>query len=161
MRIYRAGEVPRDKLSARRGTAANVEAVVSQIIDRVIREGDSALFDYTERFDRVRLDALEVTREEFDAAMAQVDPALLEVLREAAANIRAYHEKQVRHDIVMSEREGVLLGMKFTPIEKVGLYVPNGTAASTLPSLQGGVTITSSRQPAILAGMASISTVEG
>ena len=129
MRIYRAADIPRDRLFARRGIAANVESVVSGIIEQVIREGDKALFAFTERFDHVRLSALEVTREEFDRALAEVDPALLEVLREAAANIRAYHEKQVRRDYLMTEREGVILGMKITPIEKVGLYVPNGTAA--------------------------------
>ena len=126
--IYRYGEVPNDTILARRDTAFNVQAPVAAILADVIARGDEALRDYTERFDGVRPARFEVSAEEFEEALASVSPAFLAVLEEAAANIRAYHEKQKRGSFVMAEREGVVLGMKYTPIEKVGLYVPNGTA---------------------------------
>ena len=128
IRIYRYGEVPNSQILARRDTAFNVQDVVADIIAEVIARGDAALKEYTERFDGVKLDSLEVSAAEFDAALEEVEPAFLDVLREAADNIRAYHEKQKRQSYVTMEREGVILGMKLTPIEKVGLYVPNGTA---------------------------------
>ena len=128
IRIYKYGEVPNSEILARRDTAYNVTDTVAGIVADVIRRGDAALYDYTERFDGVRLSSIEVTQAEFDEALAAVDPELLDILREAAANIRSYHEKQKRESYLTMEREGVLLGMKLTPIEKVGLYVPNGTA---------------------------------
>ena len=128
IRIYRYGEVPNSQILARRDTAFNVQDVVADIIAEVISRGDAALKEYTERFDGVKLDSLEVSAKEFDAALSEVEPAFLDVLREAADNIRAYHEKQKRQSYMTMEREGVILGMKLTPIEKVGLYVPNGTA---------------------------------
>ena len=129
IRIYQYGEVPNAEIFARRDVAYDVSGVVSEIIENVIRRGDEALFEYTKKFDKVELDRLEVTPEEYEEALALVEPEYLEIIREAADNIRAYHEKQKRNDYVIQEREGVILGMKVTPIEKVGLYVPNGTAA--------------------------------
>ena len=129
IRIFNYGEVPNDKIFARRGSAADVEGVVAEIIAQVVKSGDEALRAYTKKFDHVELDSLEVSQAEFDEALASIEPAFLEILQEAADNIRSYHEKQVRRDYLMSERDGVILGQKITPIEKVGLYVPNGTAA--------------------------------
>ena len=126
--IYRYGEVPDSRLLARRDAAFNVQVPVAAILADVIARGDEALRDYTERFDGVRPERFEVSEAEFEEALASVEPAFLAVLEEAAANIRAYHAKQKREGYVMAEREGVVLGMKVTPIEKVGLYVPNGTA---------------------------------
>ena len=128
IRIYRYGEVPNSEILARRDTAYNVQDTVAEILAQVAARGDEALKDYTERFDGVRPEKLEVTTAEFDEALSSVDPAFLAVLREASDNIRSYHEKQKRQSYVSMEREGVILGMKLTPIEKVGLYVPNGTA---------------------------------
>ena len=128
MTIYKYGEVPNNEILARRDTAYNVTEPVARIIAEVIAHGDAALRELTERFDGVRLTHFEVSAAEFDEALSAVEPELLDVLREAADNIRAYHAKQRRQSWVMSEREGVVLGMKLTPIEKVGLYVPNGTA---------------------------------
>ena len=129
IRIFDYGEVSNDQIFARRGSSADVEKVVSEIIAQVVEKGDEALFAYTRKFDKVELTSLEVSEAEFAEAMASVDDEFLSILREAADNIRAYHEKQVRRDFVMMERDGVILGQKITPIEKVGLYVPNGTAA--------------------------------
>ena len=129
IKLFNYGEVSNDQIFARRGSSADVERVVAEIIAEVVQKGDAALYAYTKQFDKVELPTLEVSEAEFEEALASVDPAFLEVLQEAADNIRAYHEKQVRRDFVMMEREGVILGQKITPIEKVGLYVPNGTAA--------------------------------
>ena len=129
IKIYNYGEVSDGEIFARENISANVETVVAEIIANVIRRGDAALFDYAEQFDKVKLTTLEVTAKEIDEAFASVEPEFLDVLREAAANIRAFHEKQVRTSFVMNGKKGVVMGQKVTPIEKVGLYVPGGTAA--------------------------------
>ena len=129
IRIYNYGEVPNEEVFARENIASNVEGVVSDIIAAVIRDGDKALYDYALKFDKAALDALEVTEGEIDEAFASVEPEFIDILREAAANIRAFHEKQVRQSFVISEKDGVVIGQKVMPIEKVGLYVPGGTAA--------------------------------
>ena len=128
IRIDRYGEVPNSEILKRRDTAFHVQEPVAAILAEVIARGDEALREFTERFDGVRLERFEVSEAEFEEAMTAVDPAFLAVLGEAAANIRAYHETQKRQSLVSVERDGVVLGMKLTPIEKVGLYVPNGTA---------------------------------
>ena len=128
IQIFNYGQVPNEAIFARENIAANVADVVRDIIADVRKNGDDALYAYAARFDKARLTALEVTQAEMDEAMAQVEPEFLDILREAAANIRAFHEKQVRTGFIM-DRAGVIMGQKLTPIEKVGLYVPGGTAA--------------------------------
>ncbi len=129
IKIYNYGQVCDEEIFARDNISANVESTVAQIIGTVIQKGDKALFDYAAQFDRVELSALEVSQAEIDEAFAAVDPAFLAVLQEAAVNIRAFHEKQVRNSFVLDQKDGVVIGQKITPIEKVGLYVPGGTAA--------------------------------
>ena len=129
IKIYNYGEVPNSEIFARDNIASNVEGVVSEIIADVRANGDAALFAYAKKFDKADLTALEVTPEEIDEAFAAVEPAFLEILREAAKNIRAFHEKQVRQSFVINESKGVVTGQKITPIDRVGLYVPGGTAA--------------------------------
>ena len=107
----------------------NVEDVVDAIIADVRARGDDALRMYAEKFDGARLDALQVTQAEIDAAVAATDAAFLETLRMAAANIEAFHRRQVHKNFVLNEQDGVILGQKYTPIEKAGVYVPGGTAA--------------------------------
>ena len=85
--------------------------------------------EYTEKFDKAAISSLEVSEAEINEAFAAVDKEFLEILKEAAENIRAFHQKQVRNSFVISEKDGVVIGQKVTPIEKVGLYVPGGTAA--------------------------------
>ena len=102
---------------------------MAEIIRTVRAEGDRALSDYTYRFDGASLPSLAVTEEEIDEAFGTLEPAFLEILEQAARNIRAFHEKQVRGSFVMNGGPGVILGQKVTPIEKVGVYVPGGTAA--------------------------------
>lgn len=123
------GQVPNEAIFARTEPASKVEAVVSDILADVRRNGDAALYKYCRQFDRADLTSLEVTAEELDAAAAQVEPELLEVLRRAAANIEAFHRRQLRTSFVISEQDGVVLGQKITPLSRVGLYIPGGTAS--------------------------------
>ena len=129
IKIMNVKDVSRDEIFARVVPTVNVEKIVADIIDNVRKNGDSALFAYCEAFDKVRLTALEVTKEEIDEAFAAVEPEFIRILNDAAANIRAFHEKQVRNSFIMSGKKGVVMGQKVIPIEKVGLYVPGGTAA--------------------------------
>ena len=129
IRIYRYGEIPNSELFARKDIVADVAEPVRAIVQDVAQNGDAALRAYEKRFDRADLTALEVSPEEWDAAMAAVQPEFLQILQEAAANICRYHEKQVRASYVVNEQPGVLLGQRILPIEKVGVYVPGGTAA--------------------------------
>lgn len=128
IKIYKYGQVSDEEIFARENIASHVEGVVAEIIANVIKNGDAALFEYAAKFDKVQLSSLEVTPEEIGEAFASVEPEFLDILREAAVNIRAFHEKQVRNSFLLN-RDGVVMGQKVTPIEKVGLYVPGGTAA--------------------------------
>ena len=128
IKIYKYGEVSNEEVFARDNIASNVEPAVTAIIADVRSRGDEALFEYTARFDKAVLTSLEVSPAEIDEAFQTVAPEFLDILREAAANIRLFHEKQVRNSFVIN-RDGVVMGQKVTPIERVGLYVPGGTAA--------------------------------
>ncbi len=126
--IYEAGQLSAQEIFQRKTGGAGVEATVAEILAAVEANGDRALLDYTRRFDRAELESLEVSQAEFREALELVEPGFLDILRQAAANIRAYHEKQLRSGFVFTGPDGVVLGQKLTPIEKVGLYVPGGTA---------------------------------
>ncbi len=129
IRILEYGAVPAEEIFSRVEMSANVEPIVTEILNNVKENGDKAIFAYNEKFDGCKLDALEVSEAEIQEAFETVEPEFLEILRTAAANIRAFHEKQVRQSFVMTEENGVVMGQKITPIERVGLYVPGGTAA--------------------------------
>ncbi len=129
IKIYNYGEVSNEEIFARDASVSNVADVVSEIIENVKANGDAALFEYSLKFDKANLKTLEVTAEEINEAFDSVDPEFIEIIREAAANIRLFHEKQVRTSFIINEKDGVVTGQKVTPIEKVGLYVPGGTAA--------------------------------
>lgn len=147
--IYRYGEIPNSELFARKDIVADVAEPVRAIVQDVAQNGDAALRAYEKRFDRADLADLEVSPAEWDAAMDAVEPEFLQILQEAASNIRRYHEKQVRASYVVNEQPGVLLGQRILPIEKVGVYVPGGTAA--YPS-----TVLMDTIPAKLAGCGQI-----
>lgn len=129
IKIYKYGEVSNSEIFARENIDAGVEDIVTDIIYDVRKNGDKALFEYAEKFDKVKLSSLEVTKEEIDEAFNLVDKDFIEIVKEAKENIEAFHKKQVRNSFIISEKEGVITGQKVTPIEKVGLYVPGGTAA--------------------------------
>ena len=127
--ILKYGQVPNSEIFARKEPNINVEAIVSDIIEDVKLNGDKALFAYCEKFDKARLTALQVTQEEIDEAVAQVEPEFLEILEKAAANIRKFHSRQVRNSFVINEEDGVVIGQKIIPVDRAGLYVPGGTAS--------------------------------
>ena len=129
IKIYKYGEVSNSEIFARENIDSGVEDIVAGIIANVRANGDKALFEYCEKFDKVTLSSLEVSQEEIDKAFEIADPEFVKIVEEAAENIRAFHEKQVRNSFIISEKDGVITGQKVTPIEKVGLYVPGGTAA--------------------------------
>ena len=108
---------------------ADVESVVDAIIADVRARGDEALRDYAKKFDRAELGDLLVSQAEIEEAFAAVGEDFIQTLRMAAANIRHFHEHQVHKDFVVTDTPGVLLGQKYTPIERAGVYVPGGTAA--------------------------------
>lgn len=127
--IYEYGQVPNSEIFARDNIASNVEGAVTEILAQVAARGDEALREYTLRFDKADLTNLEVTEAEIDEAFAAVEPEFVAILEQAAANISAFHEKQRRNSFVVADQPGVVLGQKIVPIQKVGLYVPGGTAA--------------------------------
>ena len=127
--ILKVGQVPNSEIFARVTPEADVAAIVSDIIADVKENGDTAVKAYCAKFDKAELTSLEVTPEEIQAAISQVEPEFLDILREAAENIRSFHSRQVRNSFVIADKPGVVLGQKITPIEKVGVYVPGGTAA--------------------------------
>lgn len=106
------------------------ESTVAQILDKVKNEGDAALFAYTKEFDKadVTKETIRVTDAEIEEAYAQIDPALLGVIRKAHVNIRKYHEKQIQNSWFTSGTNGTMLGQKVTPLNRVGVYVPGGKA---------------------------------
>lgn len=149
IKIYKYGEVKNEEIFARDNIASGVEDIVSGIIENVKKNGDSALFEYCERFDKAKLSSLEVSEEEIDEAFSAVDKEFIEIIKEAAENIRAFHSRQKRNSFIINEKNGVVTGQKVMPIEKVGLYVPGGTAAYPSTVLMDSV-------PAKIAGCSEI-----
>jgi histidinol dehydrogenase len=129
IRIYQYGEVENREIFARANADIDVSGAVTEIIANVAKNGDSALYEYCEKFDKVKLSALEVTKEEIDEAFGSVDAEFIDVMKRAKENIYAFHKRQVRNSFVIEEKDGIVLGQKIMPIERVGLYVPGGTAA--------------------------------
>ena len=129
IKLMKYGEVPTCEIFARVVPTVNVEAIVAEILADVKANGDKALYAYCEKFDKVKLDALRVSEQEIEEAFSAVSAEFLDILREAADNIRRFHEKQRRNSFILNEQEGVVMGQKVTPVDRAGLYVPGGTAA--------------------------------
>ena len=130
IKLYNFDELrPEEILNRDIRAEKNVEDVVDGIIAEVRARGDEALKEYALKFDGAKIDDLQVTQAEIDEAFANMDPYFLETLREAAANIESFHRQQVHKNFVINEKPGIVLGQKYTPIEKAGVYVPGGTAA--------------------------------
>ncbi len=129
IKILKYGEVENSEIFARGTAETDVSGIVSEIIENVKQNGDKALFEYCEKFDKASLTSLEVSEEEIEEAFESVDEKFIEIIKAAAENIREFHSKQVRNSFIIAEKDGVITGQKVTPIEKVGLYVPGGTAA--------------------------------
>ena len=129
IRIINYSEIENKEIVASPKPTESVASVVAEILARVKNEGDKALLEYAERFDKVKLSSLRVSEEEIAEGVASVEKEFIEILEKSAKNIREYHEKQRRDGFEIRREKGVVLGQKVTPIERVGLYVPGGTAA--------------------------------
>ncbi len=127
--ILEYGQVSNDEIFARVELAVNVEDIVADIIANVRVRGDAALYEYCEKFDKAKLTDLQVSAAEMEEAVAQVSPRFLDILERAAANIRKFHEKQVRNSFIINDEDGIVIGQKIIPVDRAGLYVPGGTAA--------------------------------
>ncbi|MBE6712537.1 MAG: histidinol dehydrogenase [Ruminococcaceae bacterium] len=129
IRILKKNEVSSSEIFSRVQPKFDVESIVAEIIENVRKKGDSALFEYCEKFDGVKLSSLEVTKEEINLALSEMEPEFLHILNEAAANIRLFHEKQVRNSFILNRENGIVMGQKILPVDRAGLYVPGGTAS--------------------------------
>ncbi|KMT22593.1 histidinol dehydrogenase [Clostridium cylindrosporum] len=129
-----------------------IDEIVEGIISDIRKRGDSALIEYTEKFDKVKLESLRVTEEEVKEAVKEVGEDFIRILEKAKANIVSYHEKQVEKSWMTNEGNGSILGQVVTPIERVGIYVPGGKAAYPSTVLMDAV-------PALVAGVKSIAMV--
>ncbi len=129
IKIYKDGKNSREEIFSVVEPKVDVSAVVSEIIENVKINGDKALYFYAEKFDKVKLNSLKVTEEEIDSAVNSVDKEFIEILRQAAENIREFHTAQIRSGFEIKRADGAILGQKIIPIERAGLYVPGGTAA--------------------------------
>ncbi len=130
-------------------SASGVEDIVTDIIKNVRTRGDEALFEYTERFDRAKLTSLEISKEEIAEALRETGEEFVGVLKRAAVNIESFHKRQVRNSFIINEKNGVVTGQKVTPLRRVGIYVPGGTAAYPSSVLMNAI-------PAKLAGVSEI-----
>ena len=129
IKIMKYGEVSNSEIFARSVPETDVAGTVAKIIESVRKNGDAALFAYCEKFDKAKLSSLVVSKEEIDEALSLVEPEFLEILKKAAQNIRKFHSHQVRNSFIINDEEGIVTGQKVIPLDKVGLYVPGGTAA--------------------------------
>ncbi|MBO4251647.1 MAG: histidinol dehydrogenase [Clostridia bacterium] len=149
IKILKYGVIASEEIFARGTSARDVSGVVAEIIQNVKNNGDMAVKEYCFKFDGAALDSLKVSEREIKDAINSVQPKFLRILRQAAKNIRAFHKKQVRKGFTIKKSNGVILGQKITPIEKVGLYVPGGTAAYPSTVLMDAI-------PALIAGASEI-----
>ena len=150
--INSASLTPEEIIDRKEELKTNIEGIVSDIIYNVRKNGDTALKEYSKKFDNVELSSLLVTKEEIEHAYNSVDKEFIEVLTLAKENIYTYHEKQKRDGFEIKKENGVVLGQKITPIERAGVYVPGGTASYPSTVLMNVI-------PAKIAGVKNITMV--
>jgi len=129
IRILKYGEVENKDIFSRVVPSFNVESIVAEILENVKTNGDKALIEYCEKFDKAKLTTLQVSEEEINEAFESVPAEFIEILEKAAKNIRKFHEKQVRNSFIINDEDGIVVGQKISPVDRAGLYVPGGTAA--------------------------------
>ena len=150
MRILKAKDVTLDQILNRDiREEADVNDIVDAILSNVRENGDKALFQYAEELDHARLDTLEVTAEELEAGWLAVDEEFRTTLTMARDNIAAFHQNQCPKNFVLADRPGIVLGQRYTPVDRAGVYVPGGTASYPSTVLMDVV-------PAKLAGVPEI-----
>lgn len=127
------------------------EKIVADIIDNVKNRKEDAIFEYSLKFDKcvITKDSFKVTREEIEAAYNELDEHFIQVMKDSAANIRSYHEKQKRNSWFDAKEDGTILGQKITPMQTVGVYVPGGKAAYPSTTLMNVI-------PAKVAGVPNV-----
>jgi histidinol dehydrogenase len=145
IKIYKDGLKFREEIFTVKTEKPNVTAIVEDIIANVVANGDKALYDYAEKFDKVKLNSLKVTEEEILSAFSSVPNEFIDILQKAKKNIEEFHLKQVRDGFKVERANGVIVGQKIIPIERAGIYVPGGTAAYPSTVLMDAI-------PAIVAG---------
>lgn len=150
MKLFKSFDITPAELRPRYGMEYDkAEQTVRGILADVKKNGDDALKKYSLQFDHAEITSLAVTETEIKAALSKTDSRLLFTMRQAAENIRAFHQKQKREGFVMSEREGVLLGQRILPLDRVGIYIPGGTASYPSTVLMNAI-------PAKIAGVKEI-----
>lgn len=149
IKILKFSELPAEKIFERTEPAVNVESVVSEIIENVKANGDRAVFEYNRKFDGADLTDLAVSEDEINEAFGLVPEKFICVLEKAAANIRKFHQKQVRNSFIINDEKGIVMGQKVIPVDRAGLYVPGGTAAYPSTVLMDSI-------PAKIAGVGEI-----
>jgi len=145
IKLYEYGQVSDNEIFDRSDPTADVSGAVRDIIAAVRENGDRYLLNCAEKYDHAKLDSIEVSQAEIDAAFAGIEPEFLAILEEAAANIRAFHEQQLREGFALKKQDGIVIGQKIMPIEKVGLCVPGGVTPLSSTVLMNAI-------PAKLAG---------
>ena len=149
IKIYNTETMSKEDILPRNSEKMDVSCVVSEIIANVREKGDAALKEYGQRFDGIAPVVLEVSEKERKEALAKVEPEFIEILNEAAENIRSYHFHQIKNGYEIKEKDGIILGQKVTPLKSVGLYIPGGTASYPSSVLMNCI-------PAKLAGVGQI-----
>jgi len=149
IKVLKEGVNSREEIFCPNEIKVDVEQIVSQIIDNVIKNGDKALYEYALKFDKANLTSLEVSKQEIENAVNSADKEFLRILDRAKQNIYEFHQKQYREGFELRKENGIILGQKVIPIEKVGLYVPGGTACYPSTVLMDAI-------PALVAGSSKI-----
>ena len=129
IRILKESETKREAIFAREDPVGSVEEPVREIIAQVRAKGDEALKHYTKEFDGVDITSVEVGQGAIDEGFRMADPMLVDILYRASERVATFHQHQVRNSFLVNEEDGILMGQKIIPLERVGLYVPGGTAA--------------------------------
>ena len=129
IRILKESETKREAIFAREDPVGSVEEPVREIIAQVRAKGDEALKRYTKEFDGVDITSVEVGQGAIDEGFRMADPMLVDILYRASERVATFHQHQVRNSFLVNEEDGILMGQKIIPLERVGLYVPGGTAA--------------------------------
>ena len=129
IRIIQSNDIKESDIVTRVSNKADISSAVETIVSAVRRDGDKALYEFTERFDKVKLESLRVSTEEIKEAVENTDKEFMRILKRAYDNITQYHSAQKRTGFVTERENGVILGQKVIPLERVGIYVPGGTAA--------------------------------
>ena len=149
IRILKESETKREAIFAREDPVANVEEPVRAILEDVEKNGDEALKRYTKEFDGADISTVQVGMGDVEEGFRRADPVLVEILCRAVDRIADFHRRQVRNSFLVNEEDGIVLGQKVLPLERVGLYVPGGTAAYPSSVLMNAI-------PAKIAGVKEI-----